>query len=123
MSPTQRSLQYCRSRGWHVCVVEKWNAFARIRVDAFGYGDLLAVDPRGRGAILVQTTSGSNLSARRHKATDAPATNADRARKAALIAWTTAGNQLLLHGWRKLVSGWAVKEEEIGLNELLSGGE
>ena len=61
-SPTGRSLANIRERGYKPWVVEYWNAFSRKRVDLFGIFDILAV---GNGETLaVQTTSGSNVSAR-----------------------------------------------------------
>jgi hypothetical protein len=36
MSPTARSLQHLKSLGAYARVVEKWNAFAKIRQDLFG---------------------------------------------------------------------------------------
>src|SRR5215472_3844766 len=72
-SPTQRSLAYLRQNGWTACVVEKWNQYARVRQDAFGFGDILAVhlDDKNwfdvRHIALVQTTTAANMAARRGK--------------------------------------------------------
>lgn len=38
----------------------------------------------------------------------------------ALIAWLTAGNRLMLHGWRKLKGRWAVNERELKLEDVLT---
>jgi hypothetical protein len=64
-SPTARTLAECKKRGWTVQVVEKWNAFAKVRVDLFGFIDLVAMD--GKCIYGIQSTSGSNLSARLKK--------------------------------------------------------
>jgi len=88
-SPTSRSLQYLRKAGWTACVVEKWNRFAGVRQDAFGFGDILAVQ-KGKIA-LIQTTSAANVSARRKKILSLPA----------FARWTDAGGITVLHGWRK----------------------
>jgi hypothetical protein len=63
MSPTQRALKHLRSLGYQAQVVEKWNAFAKIRVDLFGCIDIVAVRP-GVPVLGVQCTSHGNLAAR-----------------------------------------------------------
>ena len=96
-SPTQRSLAHLRKLGYRVAVVERWNAFARIRQDLFGVLDLLAVKD---GEILgVQTTSGSNVAARISKIAESDAVPDLR----------RAGMKLEVHGWRKLKAGWQVR--------------
>jgi hypothetical protein len=62
VSPTQLTLRKLRKDGWPlVRVVEKWNPFARIRQDLFGF-DVIAI--RGDKMLWVQATSASNVSAR-----------------------------------------------------------
>jgi hypothetical protein len=63
MTPTARALKHLRSLGYQAQVVEKWNAFAKIRVDLFGCIDIVAVRP-GVPVLGVQCTSHSNLSSR-----------------------------------------------------------
>jgi hypothetical protein len=91
MTPTARSLKKLRDEGWSVCVVEKWIPQMRRRVDAFRFGDLLACKVGSSGAMLVQTTSGTNASA--------------RIKKIRTIAeagiWLAAGNAIQVHGWSK----------------------
>ena len=100
-SPTQRSLAHLRKLGYRVAVVERWNAFARIRQDLFGVLDLLAVKD---GEILgVQTTSGSNVAARIAKIAESDAVPDLR----------RAGMRLEVHGWRKLKAGWQVRVEDV----------
>lgn len=72
MSPTQRALAHCKAMGWTAGIVEKWNAFAKIRQDLFGCIDLIVLDGAGGGPIGVQVTSGSNHAARVAKATAEP---------------------------------------------------
>lgn len=89
-SPTQRSLKLLRQDGWTCHVTERWNAFARIRQDAFGFGDILAF--RGHETILVQTTSDANVSARIKKILDIPEAH----------AWASgAARAIVVHGWGK----------------------
>ena len=67
MTPTQRSLAYLREQGYTVAIVERWNPFARIRQDLFGFVDLLAI--RKGETLAVQTTS-TNVSERIKKIQD-----------------------------------------------------
>ena len=90
MSPTQRSKAYLEKAGYSVAIVEKWNQWAKIRVDLFGFADLLAFRV-GVPIMLVQTTTASNLAARRTKLLN----NQDAKR------WVQAGGECVLHGWAK----------------------
>lgn len=68
------------------------------RVDCFGFGDILAI--RSGEIVLVQTTSGSNLSARKAKIESL----------STYKQWYDANGIVVLHGWRKLKTGWACRE-------------
>ncbi len=113
MTPTQRSLAMLRKDGWTVAVVEKWVPYPPPghRVDVWGFGDLLAVHPATGETVLIQTTSGPNLAARRTKIESIP--------EAGL--WLECGNTIYLHGWRKTkprgqtVPHWDCRVEEIKL--------
>jgi hypothetical protein len=84
-----------------VAIVERWNAYAGIRQDLFGFVDLLAL--RGHETLAVQATSGSNVAARVTKIAQAEHAAAVRA----------AGWRIVVHGWRKLKSGkWECREVE-----------
>lgn len=107
-SPTQRTLKEFRGRGYKCQVVEHWNSFARIRIDLFGFIDIVAMRP---GEILgIQTTSDSGRSARRKKILDS-----ELARD-----WVEAGGKIVLTTWgKKKVKGggramrWTMHEEEV----------
>jgi hypothetical protein len=89
ISPTQRSLKYLREQGYIVHIAERWNAFAKIRQDAFGFVDLIAV---GKGETVgVQTTSYSNISKRVAKITESEH----------LPVLREAGWRIVVHGWKK----------------------
>jgi hypothetical protein len=92
MSPTQRSLAYLREQGMTCEVVERWNAFARIRQDLFGIIDIVALDEQQ--TLGVQTTSWTNVSARVKKIAESPH----------LPALLRAGWVLEVHGWKKGLS-------------------
>lgn len=93
-SPTQRSLKYLRESGYTVAIVEYWNAFTKRRHDLFQFADLLAI--RENEVLLVQVTSGTNVSARIKKISENEHIGAVR----------KSGMRVEVHGWRKLKSGW-----------------
>lgn len=93
MSPTQRSLKHLREAGYLCAIVEHWDHFARKRRDLFGMFDLLCV--REGETLAVQTTSGSNVSARVNKLTASELLGPCR----------KAGWAIHVHGWRKGANG------------------
>lgn len=112
-SPTSRSLQELKKRGYQAQIVEKWNSFAKIRIDLFGCIDIVAVDGKTNGVLGVQATSTANVNARIKKSVMIPA----------LRAWLMSGNRFSVWGWakrgprgeRKL---WELKEIPITLDDL-----
>jgi hypothetical protein len=86
--PMQWTLKKLRAEGWECHIVEKFNRFSMRRVDAFGFGDVLAMRP---GEIaLVQTTSASNMAAHEAKIKSLATYN----------QWYEAGGTIILHGWK-----------------------
>jgi hypothetical protein len=89
-------------------------AQTKIRIDVWGFGDILALDARP-GALLIQATTTSNCSSRVSKIVN-ECTDAAR-------AWLDAGNRIEVWGWalrgtagkRKL---WTLKIYEITLEQL-----
>jgi hypothetical protein len=95
VSPTQRTLKYLRDSGWPVVqVVEHHNPYSNKKVDLFGFGDVAALHP-DMGMLIVQVTSGSNVSARMKKIRT-------EALLAAQIAVNIPGVSVEIHGWRKV---------------------
>ena len=88
--PVQRSLKHLRDEGWTVAIVEKWNQYARRRIDVFGFADLLAMHPHGSIA-LVQCCAGSTMGAHRDKMLAIPE----------LEKWKAAGGRVFLMAWAK----------------------
>lgn len=90
-TPTQRSLAKLRKDGWTVAITEKWNPYARIRQDLFGFIDLLAIRPEM--TLAVQTTSGSNAAARVTKIRESPVA----------LQWLAGypHRQIVVHSWAK----------------------
>lgn len=98
-SPTQRSLKIMRERGFTCEITERWNPFAKIRQDLFGFVDILCI--KEGVTVAVQTTSYSNTNARINKIKS-------------LESYETvkqAGWIVLVHGWHKNKAGkWVVRE-------------
>ena len=88
-------------------MVERFNSFTSRRSDLFQFIDCLAICP-GQ-TVGIQTTSTSNVSARKRKILCECRDNA--------LAWLRAGNRIVIHGWskRKVKRGgvamrWTLKE-------------
>ncbi len=92
-SPTQRTLARLREEGWTVAIVEHWNQYARIRVDLFGFIDIIAL--RKNETLAVQATSRGNVSSRVQKIASAAHVGAVR----------DAGWQIQVWGWGKMANG------------------
>ncbi len=106
-SPTSRTLELLRSRGYTVAVVEKFNSFTKRRSDLYGFIDVLGV--RDGETLAVQTTSGSNAAARITKITEECVE--------AFAAVRKAGWSVHVHGWRKVKRGgrlvWDCREVDV----------
>ena len=89
-SPTQRSLKLLRSQGWLVAVTERWNPFAKVRQDLFGFIDLLCI--KGDKTLAVQTTSAANAAARVDKV---------KAMQSASLWLESPGRAIVVHAWAK----------------------
>tara|TARA_R110000796_G_scaffold177608_1_gene294480 strand:+ start:204 stop:530 length:327 start_codon:yes stop_codon:yes gene_type:complete len=99
-SPTQRTLKRLRESGEFplVQIVERWNAFARVRQDLFGIIDLLAIDTKGN-TVGIQVTTTGNMNARVKKITESNAIPHLRNAN-----WT-----ILVEGWAKVGNRWQNK--------------
>lgn len=110
-SPTQRSLAKLRSEWPLVAITERWNAFAKVRQDLWGFVDVLCC--RQDSLLAVQTTSGSNVSARYEKIALLPS----------VTHWlSNPACRLVIHGWarrgdRGKRKVWTCREVEVVLNE------
>ena len=97
-SPTKRSLDYLRNRGWECAITEHWNPFAKIRKDLFGFIDILCMNP-ARGFLAVQTTAYPNGLARVKKIQGLDTST----------AFLLAGGRIQIHEWKKVKNRWEVK--------------
>lgn len=103
-SPTTRSLELLRSRGYTVAVVERSSNFRGVfrRHDLWNIGDLLAI--RRDEIMLVQVTSAPNVSARIKKIADSEYIGAIR----------ESGMLVYVHGWAKRANGrWECREVDL----------
>lgn len=141
MTPTARALAIIRKGGGMAAVVEKYvqtpPRFAPngqvaqptrfgIRRDVWGFGDILAVRPEHKGALLLQVTSIGGLSARVRKAKQDPSTCEDakerkaaEERKEALILWITQGNRAEIWG----IQGQRVRRFLVSYRPLPDGSK
>lgn len=131
--PMQWSLALLRRNGWSCAIVEKWlpprgNMKFGIRIDAYGFGDILACRPPGfvnfrfekrvvpARIAMVQTTSQVHMSDHRAKILAEP-----RA-----WVWARSGGLIMLWGWKKRPVGgkrgapkeWRVTQELIGASDF-----
>jgi|ERR1051326_3020253 hypothetical protein len=88
-SPTQRSLKLARDSGWTAQIVEKYNSYAKKRIDLFDCIDIVILT--GFSILGVQTTSSSNVPARSTKALESPK----------LKLWLKSGGRFEIWGWGK----------------------
>jgi hypothetical protein len=91
VSPTQRTLKLLREEGCLAQVVERYNPYARVRQDLFGFIDVLALYPDGR-CLGAQCTTRANQAARLSKALALPA----------LRTWLSCGLLFEVWGWAKV---------------------
>lgn len=108
MTPTQRSLKYLREQGFTVAITERWNSYARIRQDLFGFIDLVAIRRGDDNVLAIQTTVGSVVSERIKKIASLDAA----------LVWLDTGSRIVVHGWRKAGERgkrktWQVREIEV----------
>ena len=90
-SPTTRSLALLRKEGYTAQVVERWNPYGKVRIDLFGFVDIITIKENEDGVTGVQTTSQSNVSKRLTKILCSYEAE----------LWSATGNKILLHGWAK----------------------
>lgn len=92
-SPTQKSLKFLREQGWTCQITERWNPFAKVRQDLFGFVDILCI--KDGMMLAVQTTSNDNASNRETKIKENPNYQTLK----------STGCRIEIHGWRKLKNG------------------
>lgn len=98
VSPSARTKRLLEKEGWPLIdTVERFIPKVRIRKDMFGFIDMVAFHP-DRGWLLIQVTTGSNVSERQKKIREHHSDKVD---------WLTSQpyNRIEIHGWRKVKGG------------------
>lgn len=97
MSPTARTLQWHKARGFPAGVVERFNVYSRTRNDLFGFIDIITI--KGGCIVAIQATGGSggNHAERLRKILSTPAIHVTA------IKWLGAKGRIEIWSWRKLV--------------------
>ncbi len=114
MNPTERSLRWLREQGWLPGVVERWNQFARVRQDLYGFVDVVAVKP-GEKTLAIQACRGADVSTRLAKIrTHDPEAKPGRCPHCNARVVLAAGWRIVVHGWRlNAADRWVLREEEV----------
>lgn len=127
MSATEKTLALLRKQGYHVWIVEKTIPFRGIKVDAFGFMDILAYKSDDHQVVAVQSTVGSHHAAHLRKYEEKPLViqrinDWIKHHKFLIISWRKAGAR----GKRKLwtarvdnitVDSFKIKTEESNVND------
>ena len=90
-SPCQLSLAYLRKQGWVCGITERFNRFANIRQDLWGFVDIMAV--RQGELLAVQTTSTPHLNDHLAKLRSEKVVGNVR------LLLSVPGCRVVLHGW------------------------
>ncbi len=107
-NPTARSLELLRASGWTAQVVERFNQFAMVRQDLFGFIDIVAVHPNHKGVLAIQTTTFEHGQDRLRKICKEP-----RA-----MIWAQAENPIEVWTWRKTKkSKWEVTVLQVTIKQ------
>lgn len=94
-SPTILTLELYRSSGWTCEITERWNPFAKVRQDLFGFIDVIAVT--NGVTVGIQTTTYANRLARVKKIIHEV--------NVAAYRWLQAGNEIHVVSWKKIKDG------------------
>ena len=114
ISPTQRSLAHLRRRGALCAVVERWNSYAKIRQDLFGFGDIIAAHP-DHPPLIIQACRSDDQATRLAKIRSAKVW--PKARR-----WLEGGGRIEVWSWAVRVHPdkrrrWTLKVEPVRLEE------
>lgn len=100
---TQRSIRWCKAKGYDCALVERRLPRGFTTVDAFGFIDIICMDPFD-GVLAIQSCGGGDVQAHKDKI----------AEEKRALRWLGRHNRLVIHSWRKLRRGkvawrWAVR--------------
>lgn len=113
MSPTQRALAELKKLGAVAAIVERWNPYAKVRQDLFGFIDIVACLGPNLLALQVTSGEGGNHAARVAKIKAEP-----RA-----LAWLKAGGiievwSVAKRGGRGERKTWQIRKEAVTIEDL-----
>lgn len=100
----QRSKKYLEDKGWHVAITEKWNQWAHIRQDLYGFADLVCVRHDSNGVWAVNACE-DNGAVQAH--CDKYINGYEDSKKGRqppnphLAVWLSANNRFSIFGWGK----------------------
>lgn len=109
MSPTARSLAQLREWGCEAQVVERYNRFAKRRIDLFGVIDIVALYPTN--IVGIQACAGSSHAARMSKIRSEPR----------VAMWLAAGGRLQVWSWSKRGARGKRKKWTLRVEEVANG--
>jgi hypothetical protein len=109
-SPTQRTLKLLRDMGANAIVLERWNQWARRRMDVWG-ADILAL--HGRLLMAIQATSDANHS---HRVTKAIADPNVR-------NWLDGGVAFYIYSWGKKGPRGKRKVWKVKITQLITNAD
>ena len=101
--PAQLTLEALRGQGFTACIVERYISMIHKRIDAFGYGDILAFKPDKQEASLLQACGAGEAKAHMDTALKAGVADWLRSpyRTFSIVEWHKAGER----GKRKVWTG------------------
>ena len=67
VAPTRRSMMRLRNQKALVAKVERWNSFAKVNMDVWGFADIITVQPDQPGTLFIQACAHSNVHTRLKK--------------------------------------------------------
>lgn len=113
MSPTARSLAFCRAQGWLYAQASWWEHYAKCRKDLCGVIDYVVFDGKGGGVLGVQFTDETSVSKRLDKAKAS----------ALLLQWLNAPARFEVWAWGKrgergARKEWVLRVEEVRAHEI-----
>jgi len=111
-SPTARALEQLRKDGYPAGIVEKWNQWAKVRQDLFGFIDIIYLTPSN--AVALQVTVGDRHADHKKKILAEP-----RA-----LTWLKTGNIIelwsyALQGAKGKVKKYVCRKEELVLSDFV----
>lgn len=90
-SPTHRTMKRLRGLGYTAAIVERWNQYANVRQDLYGFIDVLAIKA-GEPPLAIQACARSSMQSRVKKIREE-----ERAQ-----TWLAAGCRIQVWGWGRV---------------------